>query len=94
MVASALADEVSWRARAGKPPYFWMFLHPEDSPRSTLSRAVWVPRFRLETEIGIRPCLRCWFALAPSPWQPATTPSIDLRCGQSIESGRGPRQRA
>jgi len=49
MVASALADEVSWRARAGKLPY--LRISPSDSPRSTRNCALcWVPRSRLEIE--------------------------------------------
>src|SRR5206468_12934792 len=40
-----------------------MFLHPEDSPRSTVRVLFWVPRVRLRVEIGIRPYL-CGLLLA------------------------------
>jgi len=67
MVASALADEVSWRARVGKLPYLRMFLHPEDSPRSTFCVLLWVPRFRLgsRSELGLT-CVTCRCGTMPS----------------------------
>jgi len=62
--------------------------HPLDSPRSTLSRAVWVPRFRprSRSELGLACVADCPGTM---PWQPSTIPSIDPRRQQSIETGQG-----
>src|SRR5688572_8919628 len=65
----------------GSCPTSGCFLIPEDSPRSTFYRAVWVPRFHVWIDIGTRPYSALLICRGTMPWQPTMIPSIDLRGG-------------
>jgi len=89
MVASALAGEVSWRARAGKLPYLRMF-----SIRRIRPTARFLPCCcgspasvsRSRSELGVA-CIR-GFARGTMPAADRNEPSIDPRPQQSIETGQ------
>jgi len=72
MVASALADEVSWRARAGKLPYRRMFPSVGFAPQHAHACCVGspVPVSRSRSELG-RACV------ARLPWHHAAAEGND-----------------